>query len=64
MMMLACQCEHRAHFEKDARTPYGNPGHKYGVQYARGYTQVVKTPWSSFTVCRDCADDCLDAYSS
>lgn len=61
MKMLACQCEHVAHM-RDAnihsRTPNGNHGHIYGIEYSDTYMCIVKTPWGSFTICKDCSDDC------
>lgn len=57
MMTRLCECEHAAHFERDKRTPNGNPGHKWGAKFA---TRVpVKTPYGTFHVCVDCASDCL-----
>ena len=53
-----CECEHVSHLDTNARTPNGNPGHIYG---AAGWLnlQPVKTPYGTFHVCKDCADDCL-----
>jgi hypothetical protein len=61
MIVKACECEHAAHFEDEqARTPNGNPGHKYGVRFAPRAMHVAKTTGGTFTVCRDCFTDCID----
>lgn len=51
-----CQCEHVAHFEHERRTPNGNPGHDYGVQFATVIR--VATDYGVFAVCLDCWRDC------
>ena len=55
---MKCQCEHIAHFEIAEKTPNGNPGHIYGTDFLKGLVRVI-TKYSSFYVCLDCADDCL-----
>jgi hypothetical protein len=57
-MRIACQCEHVAHFEKDERTPHGNPGHKYQADFYAGYMTERLTMYGTFIVCRDCGNDC------
>lgn len=59
-----CQCEHRAHAAQPHNwmTPNGNPGHKYGVAFDRQQVVEVKTPFGRFTVCKDCAADCLAEF--
>lgn len=52
-----CECEHESHFCY-ANTPNGNPAHKYGVYYAQSFITPVKTPFGTFNVCKDCAEDC------
>jgi hypothetical protein len=59
-----CRCEHEAHFDRTKRTPFGNPGHEYGVSYAEPLIQTVKTTWGTFQVCPDCAKDCLQVDRS
>lgn len=58
-----CECEHDAHFEKNKRTPNGNPGHNYQSEYFENYMRTVRTPYGSFLVCKDCAEDCLHRYT-
>lgn len=60
--MRKCECEHQSHMDKDMHTPNGNPAHKYGVAYSNRYMQDVKTPFGTFHVCKDCAEDCLQQY--
>ena len=57
--MAKCQCEHIAHVKKDKRTPNGNPGHRYGVDFNTLYITTVKTHYGTFTICRDCERDCI-----
>jgi len=58
MNLVKCQCEHIAHFERDKRTPNGNPAHSYGVAYSDRFITRVATSYGVFTVCLDCAKDC------
>lgn len=56
--MAKCECEHKAHFDTDARTPNGNPGHKYD----QGFENIicnVRTPYGIYHVCEDCNRDCI-----
>jgi len=59
--MSKCECEHIAHASKQL-TPYGNPGHTYGVKFSTSYMEKIKTPSGTFNVCKDCARDCLDNF--
>jgi len=67
MITKSCECEHSSHFYRTGgeRTlsPYGNPTHKYGVKFNSTILRGVKTPFGTFNVCKDCATDCLDAYT-
>lgn len=56
---VPCQCEHVAHFDLAQRTPNGNPGHGYGSEFHPHVMQVVETISGKFTICPDCAKDCL-----
>lgn len=49
--------------DREKRTPNGNPGHKYGVRFHELAVVNVKTPYGTFRVCRDCADDCLASHA-
>lgn len=58
---MKCECEHAAHFHDEGKkTPFGNPGHKYGQDFHK--LESVKTPYGTFKVCVDCAVDCLNEY--
>jgi hypothetical protein len=57
-----CECEHAAHFFDDGprqHTPHGNPGHVYGTRFVPRVLSPLKTTYGTFTVCADCASDCL-----
>lgn len=60
--MFPCECEHKAHMERDARTPNGNPGHTYQQGFAFRALLAVSTPYGTFAVCLDCAGDCYAMY--
>lgn len=53
-----CHCEHSAHFDRDLRTPHGNPSHRYGQAFHPLAMRDASTPYGSFRVCMDCAKDC------
>src|SRR5262245_35788197 len=53
-----CECEHIAHFEKERRTPNGNPGHKYGAEFYQHATCSKKTTYGTMWFCVDCTVDC------
>lgn len=57
-----CQCEHIAHFESDKRTPNGNPSHRADSFFHLDFIEPVKTPYGTFHVCRDCANDCYETW--
>jgi len=57
---MRCECEHAAHFEKDARTPNGNPGHKYTAEFTN--VSIVQLTYGKFKLCNDCKEDCMDAF--
>ena len=68
----ACDCEHACHFPcacEDAThtscvsSPNGNPGHRYGVRFARDRMESVSTIYGTMLVCPDCAEECLAAAS-
>lgn len=61
-MNRSCQCEHDAHFNRNVKTPFGNPGHSAAALFHPDGMTTAKTPYGTFLVCRDCADDCLGAY--
>lgn len=60
-----CGCEHTAHFFGSTldgprqHTPHGNPGHAYGTRFVLRVLAPLKTAYGTFTVCADCASDCL-----
>lgn len=59
-----CQCEHTAHFfrgpgEGEARTPNGNPGHRFEQTFFKSFISTIKTEYGTFIVCGDCKNDCL-----
>lgn len=56
-----CECEHEAHFSH-GHTPNNNPAHKYGVYFTEHFIVAVATPFGTFHVCKDCADDCYREY--
>ena len=57
-----CQCEHVAHTSEGMKaletTPNGNAGHPYGETDENAQLVDIKTTWGTFTVCKDCAEDC------
>lgn len=55
MTTRPCQCEHVAHFERQKRTPNGNPAHSYGKKFAE---RVLVRMNLSYEVCKDCSEDC------
>jgi hypothetical protein len=57
-----CECEHAAHFA-ECLTPNGNLGHQYGKRFATTFLSALKTTGGTFTVCRDCAADCMVAVT-
>jgi hypothetical protein len=59
-----CECEHICHFEKDKRSPNGNPGHNYGIKFVERKMQEVKSTLGlhSTFYCMDCANDCMVNY--
>ena len=67
---MKCQCEHAAHFLEHERvqrvpaplTPNGNPGHRYGQDFSDLFIVGVRTPYGTFSVCKDCARDCYQDY--
>lgn len=54
---LRCECEHISHTEPSKFTPKGDVGHAYGDTF--GSLARVKTSYGTFSVCEDCADDCV-----
>ena len=50
-----CECEHISHLEYE-KTPNGKEGHDYGIKST--ILIPVKTPFGTFNVCPDCANDC------
>lgn len=54
-----CQCEHKAHFDPAVRTPNDNPGHHFGANHI---VREVTTPYGTFHVCKDCAEDCYGQF--
>ena len=59
MLLPKCECEHLAHFDRDARTSSMNPGHSYGRRFAPGDMREVRTEFGAFQVCKECSDVCL-----
>lgn len=53
-----CQCEHISHFDKNEKSPNGNPNHRYGVKFFERYLVKVETAFGVFEVCKGCAEDC------
>jgi len=54
---MKCECEHTAHTE-GTKTPNGNFGHKYGTNFFPTNLTKIKTLYGTFTVCKDCLEDC------
>lgn len=57
-----CECEHAAHFFDEGprqHTPHRKPGHRYGTHFMLRVLSPLKTAYGTFTVCSDCASDCL-----
>lgn len=65
-ILKKCECEHAAHFKdtmpRAPLTPNGNAGHKYNASYYETYLVMVKTPFGTFRICKDCADDCYSEW--
>lgn len=64
MELYKCKCEHESHTKKDKLSPNGNSGHRYNAAFAYNYTKYIKTPYATFHVCLDCANDCLQDYNN
>ncbi len=64
MKTVQCECEHISHFERNRRSPNGNPTHKYGRLYAESYMVSMDTEYGAFRVCKDCAEDCMHDFKA
>lgn len=62
-MNRPCMCDHSSHFNKEERTPNGNPAHKFGQPFHLFAIKIVPTPYGEYHVCKDCADDCLGEFT-
>lgn len=49
---------HEIEGESDARTPNGNPGHCYRVEFNAKLLTLVRLEYGTFNVCPDCLSDC------
>lgn len=62
--VYVCECEHEAHFDRNKRTPMGNPAHRYGAKYAARIMATVTVGGGcaqTMNLCEDCREDCHHA---
>lgn len=57
---FTCECEHAAHFTEGFDS-FGATVKGIRHEYGSTFYAVtrVQTPYGAFTVCQECADDCL-----
>ncbi len=60
---IPCECVNKAHFDPDARTPNGNPGHQYRAAYIERVVHKAKTVHGEVVLCIWCENDCQKATS-